>query len=313
MILFKTKRETSVEFHCKGAAISSIKTRNALELVMFNESARYQGIVGRCANRINNASFILNDQEYSLSGPLHGGIDGFDNAVWNLLSKAEDSVSFFLLDKDNNQGYPCDLLITATYKISETIDYLSIKLEISAKNQDSIRSTIFNPTIHTHFNLSGFKTDILAHTLQIPNQIAAIKVNDFLIPIGVSSDPLLSFRNEKQLGRDITMFDKDPFYGFDHYFKIKETESSVSLAAILKYSDVSLKVYTSSIGFQIYTGNWLNGEYKSRDGIVYNKWSCIAIEPMDPVDAINQEDRDLVIIKPGQEKRQFIEFKFTGI
>ena len=68
--------------------------------------------VGRFANRIGNARFVLDGKEYRLSancaGGHHihgGGTEGFANKVWE--SRVEtDRVVFSLFSPDGDQGYP---------------------------------------------------------------------------------------------------------------------------------------------------------------------------------------------------------------
>ena len=63
-----------------------------------NEGERYLGaVVGRCANRISNATFTLNDVEYQLTkndgeNTLHGGLIGADKRVWLMAKMASRAI-----------------------------------------------------------------------------------------------------------------------------------------------------------------------------------------------------------------------------
>lgn len=82
------------------------------------------GSIGRYANRIAGARFRLDGRDIVLapnegSNQLHGGPDGFDRRVWDLVAAdgAEDggSALFRLVSPDGDQGFPGAVTATATY------------------------------------------------------------------------------------------------------------------------------------------------------------------------------------------------------
>ena len=111
--------------------------------------------VGRFANRIGNARFVLDGKEYRLSancaGGHHihgGGTEGFANKVWE--SRVEtDRVVFSLFSPDGDQGYPGDLQAEVVYDWSDDCE-----LEITYYAKTSA-PTIINLTNHSYFNLKG--------------------------------------------------------------------------------------------------------------------------------------------------------------
>ena len=84
---------------------------------------KYMGaIVGRYANRIGGANFMLNGVEYPLyanDGPnsLHGGKAGFDKKIWTVEQLAGDSVTLSLVSPDGEEGYPGTLSVQVTYSL----------------------------------------------------------------------------------------------------------------------------------------------------------------------------------------------------
>src|SRR5438105_11891005 len=80
-------------------------------------------LVGRYGNRIARGKFKLNGKEYTLAvnnGPnaLHGGIKGFDKAVWepSIRTTPEGpALQLRYLSKDGEEGFPGNLAITALY------------------------------------------------------------------------------------------------------------------------------------------------------------------------------------------------------
>ena len=80
---------------------------------------RYFGaLIGRVANRIGGACFDLNGKHYPLAannGPncLHGGLRGFDRAVWE--AREEDgSLVLTLYSPDGEEGFPGTLVVRVT-------------------------------------------------------------------------------------------------------------------------------------------------------------------------------------------------------
>lgn len=131
-----------VSFSNYGARITSIKYKG-------KEIARNGFISGRCANRIENATFTLNGKEYQLdrnegNNHLHGGSNGFAKKTWELKAKTDKSISFFLHSPDGEMGYPGNLDITVTYTLS---DKNELVVEYHATTD---KDTILNPINHLY-------------------------------------------------------------------------------------------------------------------------------------------------------------------
>ena len=102
-----------------GCARSARKTRRCgFGLRQFRQLLTWASFlsatVGRYANRIAGGKFTLDGKEYKLAvnnGPnsLHGGIKGFDKAVWkaSVLGSSENpAVKFSYTSADGEEGYP---------------------------------------------------------------------------------------------------------------------------------------------------------------------------------------------------------------
>ena len=89
-----------------------------------NEGERYLGaVVGRCANRISNATFTLNDVEYQLpkndgENTLHGGLVGADKMVWDVVSANDSVIKMHALFEDGLDGFPGNLDVTMSYTLT---------------------------------------------------------------------------------------------------------------------------------------------------------------------------------------------------
>jgi len=112
-----------------GATVTSIRCRDRADIVdevvlgfdSFLDYLRpdlqarwpYLGsTLGRYANRIAGASFVIDGTRYALSANdgrnhLHGGLRGFDRAVWTMHPIAgANGVALSLVSPDGEQGYP---------------------------------------------------------------------------------------------------------------------------------------------------------------------------------------------------------------
>src|SRR6478735_9938267 len=144
-------------------------------------SPYFGAIVGRYANRIGRARFVLDGITYLLAAndgrnQLHGGPRGFGTRPWTILDHQPTSVSLALISQDGDMGYPGRLLATCTYTLSGPAT-LRVDLEAVADKRTPV-----NLTNHAYFNLDG-SPDISSHQLMIAADFITPTQPD-LIPTG---------------------------------------------------------------------------------------------------------------------------------
>jgi aldose 1-epimerase (EC 5.1.3.3) len=268
-------------------------------------------LVGRYANRIANAKFTLDGKTYTLAAnnngnSLHGGIKGFDKVIWNAEPLGDTSVKLTYFSKDGEEGYPGNLQAEVIYTLNADN---ALKIEYTATTD---KATPVNLTNHCYFNLSGgTDSTILDHELMLKAD-KYTKVNENLIPTGenppVSGTPM-DFTSAKKVGRDIAQVPG----GYDHNWVLNKSGNDLELAATLYHaaSGRFMEVFTTEPGVQFYSGNFLDGTLKGRDGINYVKHAGLCLETQHFPDSPNQPAFPNTILKPGEKYHQVTIYKFS--
>jgi len=285
----------------------------------FDNSPHLGGLVGRYANRIANGSFTLDGVKYSLpknNGPntLHGGIKGFDQAVWQGTAlKGNAGVAFSYLSKDGEEGFPGNLKVKVTYSLTEANE-LVINYEATTD-----KPTVLNLSQHSYFNLAGEGTgDILNHEVMI-NADRFTPVDSTMIPTGelrpVKGTPL-DFTTETKVGTRI-----DDNYeqlvlgkGYDHNFVLNRKAEGLALAARAYESRSGrvMEISTDQPGVQFYTGNFLDGTVTGKQGHVYKQRYGLCFETQHFPDSPNHPEFPSTVLRPGQTFHSHTIWKFSA-
>ena len=269
-----------------------------------SSTGNFGALIGRYGNRIANAKFSLDGEEYSLpandnSNCLHGGPNGFDRQVWTANQIADNAVELTYISKDGEAGFPGNLNVKVTYTLTDD-NAMDIKYEATTD-----KKTIVNLTNHSYFNLSGIPgSTILDHQLSI-NADNYTPVDSLLIPTGIETveGTPMDFRTDKTIGKDIGV-DYEPLVfgkGYDHNWVLKNEGKFDKVAEVAgDESGIHMSVLTDLPGVQIYTANFLDG-VKGRDGAVYEMRDAICLETQYYPDAIHHENFPGPICKKGEK------------
>jgi aldose 1-epimerase len=283
-----------------------------------NSSERYYGAtIGRCANRISNAKFILEGIEYSLEknigdNHLHGGIKGFHNVVWNAEQIDKNSLLLTYLSVDGEEGYPGNLNVELVYSLTNENE-----IKVAFKGATD-KTTIVNLTNHSFFNLNGQGSgSIEKHILEI-NAEYFTPMDENSIPFGilesVTGTPL-DFRNPVTIGGRINdnHIQLQNGKGYDHNFVLNKKPGerlSFTARAIGDESGIMMEVFTQEPGMQLYTGNFMKGQNTIKGGATDDYRSAFCLETQRFPDAANKPAFPSAILEPeGLYQTQTI-FKF---
>jgi len=279
------------------------------------EHPYFGAVVGRYANRIGAAKFVLDGVEYKLAANngdnhLHGGLKGFDKVVWKLDDlKAEGRsvlVKLSYISEDGEEGYPGNLACSVTYALTED-DELQISYEA-----DTDKTTVLNLTNHSYFNLAGQGTgDILGHELMLDADKYTV-VDEGLIPTGENrdvKDSPMDFTVSASIGSRI----EQTGAGYDHNYVLNSGGGSLALCA-RAYEPTTgrvMEVKTTEPGVQLYTGNFLDGSLTGKGGKKYEKHYAFCLETQHFPDSPNKSDFPSVVLNPGQKYATATVFKFS--
>jgi aldose 1-epimerase len=284
-------------------------------------------IVGRVANRIARGRFTLDGRTYVLAtndAPggvpchLHGGVRGFDQAVWAAEQTTRGGRPALRLrhtSPDGDEGYPGTLEVEVVYAL--TADG-ALRVDYAATTD---RATPVALTNHTYWNLRGEgDADVLAHVLTLQaSRYTPVDVG--LIPTGalaaVAGTPF-DFTTPHAIGARVDADDPQLRFagGYDHNFVLDgpwDGSDGFALAARVHEpaSGRVLEVRTTEPGVQLYSGNFLDGSLVGKSGRGYGRRSALCLETQHFPDSPNHPGFPSIVLRPGRPLRSTTVFRFS--
>ncbi|NDL66962.1 galactose mutarotase [Clostridiales bacterium F-3ap] len=281
----------------------------------------FGAIIGRTANRTENACFELEGVEYKLgknegNNHLHGGVAGFNKALWDaemVGSKDGESLLLSYLGKDGEEGYPGNLQARVRYTFT---DKNELVMEYGAISD---RDTVVNLTNHSYFNLSGHQSgSVLGHKLMICGD-RFTPIDSALIPSGeirsVAGTPM-DFMELTAIGARIGWDDGQLLHagGYDHNWilgnggKVPEKAAEV----VDETSGRVLEVFTTKPGIQFYSGNFLDSVL-GKEGALYGKRSGFCLETQYFPNSMKHKHFPSPVLKAGEEYRSTTIYRFSVV
>ncbi|GHU63451.1 aldose 1-epimerase [Clostridia bacterium] len=211
----------------------------------------FGAMVGRYANRIKGGVFELDGvsvqmEQNEFPNTLHGGFDLYSKRIWAVsrFSAEEGAVTFHLESPDGDQGLPGRARIDVSYRLTDSnrlvIHYQAV----------SDKTTVFNLTNHSYFNLNGSDAESAAdHDLRMfcekytPTDAELIPTGEILSVTGTQLD----FNAGKKIGSDFV---------YDHNYVITAPSLTEPFAVLhSEKTGITLRAYTDLPAVQVYTGN----------------------------------------------------------
>lgn len=275
-------------------------------------------IAGRYANRIRAGHFELDGESYQLPlnqagrHSLHGGGDGLGRSLWQLAASGEDFVALTHVSPAGDAGYPGTLATLCTYRLVGT----TLRIELSATTD---KATPVNLCHHSYFNLDG-GASILDHTLEVAGDFYT-PTDDDLIPTGeirlVAGTPY-DFRSARPIRRERS--DGGGLFHYDVNFMLRRDRLQPSGIAALPLAHagtvrspangLSLAVWTTEPGLQVYDGAKVDVPVPGLDGARYGSHAGLCLEPQHVPDSPNNPQFPNTVLRPGEVYRQVTEYRF---
>lgn len=290
----------------RGDVVDVVLGHNNLDEYLNSEEPFFGAVCGRTGNRIANGRFTLDGATYQLAinnGPnnLHGGLKGFNAVVWKAKQIDNQTLELTYFSKDGEEGFPGNLHVKMLYKLTDD-NAFEITYEATTD-----KATILNLTNHSYFNLSGEgDSSVHDHSLII-HASTYLPTDDTLIPYGKPEDVKgtpFDFMVAHTIGERIDEdFEQLHFgKGYDHTFVFDKKESELALAVECSSpkSGIEMKVYTTEPGVQMYTGNWMSGNFEGKHGHRYPARSAVCFETQHFPDSINKPEYPSVVLRPNE-------------
>jgi aldose 1-epimerase len=276
----------------------------------------FGALLGRNANRIAGGRFTLDGETYELSknengSTLHGGTVGFGKQFWSVAAAEETRIALRLTSPDGDQGFPGEVVVTATYQLESA----ALRLSFEAR---TTKPTPLSLSAHPYFNLDGpCARDCLDHRVEIFAP-AYLPTDEKQIPTGERcsvAGTVFDFRAPQRIGARIRERDEQLRFGrgYDHYYILPEDEVGRLRLAARAHAFASgrtLELLTTQRGLQFYSGNNLNGTAPGRGGF-YRQSAGFAFEPQGFPNAVNEPRFPTTVLRPGAAYREEIVYRFV--
>jgi aldose 1-epimerase len=280
----------------------------------------FGALIGRFANRIENARFSLNGVTYQLNknegeNHLHGGSIGYDKVLWEAQAvpgAGADNLVLRYVSRDGEEHYPGTLKIEVTYTLSDANE-LKIRYQ-AVCDQD----TVINLTNHTYFNLAGQAAGSIAdHRLTLhASRFTPVRKDG--IPTGEIRDVRgtpLDFRQSARIGDGLAAACEQlaAVQGYDHNFVLDDNGSHLKKIAELvdPASGRVMETYTTQPAVQFYSGNFLTGQLAGKGGYAYPSRSGLCLETQNFPNGMNCAAFLSPVLKAGEPYDQTTVYQFS--
>ena len=301
-----------------GKFIDVVLGHSSIEEYLKSEEPYFGAICGRTGNRIAKGKFTLDGKVYTLAvnnGPnsLHGGIKGFNAVVWDVVKESDNFIELHYLSVDGEEGYPGNLDVYVSYTLTNENEV------IISYRATTDQSTILNLTNHSYFNLSGAGDPYIGDHLLTIHADTYLPTDETAIPYGpaesVKGTPM-DFTTSHAIGERINDdFEQLRFgKGYDHTFVLnKKTSDEFAYFGVCESpkTGIVMEMFTDQPGVQIYTGNWMTGNFVAKNDMYYPERSAVCFETQHYPDSINKPDYPSVVLRPGEVFNSKTTYKFS--
>ena len=267
--------------------------------------------IGRFANRIADAQFTLDGVVYQLENndgenSNHGGNCGFNKRVFDYVI-GDGGVSFSVLSKDGEGGYPGNLRLTVNYRWTDLNELIITYTATSDKK------TIVNFTNHAYFNLLNTGQNIQDHLLTIYAD-EMLEADADYIPTGVIKAAGNKAFQHTPVKNNMTVND-DKVIGLNDCYLLNTNPDRLKPAAKLQEqtSGRSLEVFTTYPTLVLYTADYLQSKAPGHAMRNYQPFDGLCLECQHCPDSPNQPVFPSTVLNVGEVFEETIVYKFGTI
>ena len=279
----------------------------------------YQGlVVGRYANRIRDAKFVLDGNEYHTPNnqgtwTLHSG-GRFSFNIWDVEEVGDNFVTFKFFSPDMEDGFPGNFTMKVKYTFD---DSNALKIEYTVLSD---KKTVANPTNHSYFNLSADSSKTIEDEYLLVNADKFTETDDSQLPTGELGElkgTMMDFSTLHKIGDKID----EPFravidsIGYDNNYCLKDKKLGELTQAAVLYDEASgrnMEVWTDLVGIQVYCGGWLakdGNPGKGNSKVTYRRG--VALETQFYPDSVNHSNFPFKYVEANEEFKTITEFRFS--
>lgn len=285
-----------------------------------NTPSDFGASIGRYANRINQGRIVIDGQTIQLPQNnfghcLHGGPDGWQYQVYEAEQPDASTVVLTMNSPDGDADFPGAVTAVVTMKVTE-----DNAIDISYKAVTD-KKTVVNMTNHAYFNLSGDPTRRVDDHIMYINADNYTPVDNTFMTTGeilpVAGTPM-DFTKPVAIGQDIKNFEFEQVKfgnGFDHNWCLNTAGDDTQVAARVYCPEtgICLEVLTDEPGVQFYSGNFLDGTCKGKNGVVYQQSTGFCLETQKYPDTPNKPQWPSAFLEPGQTYTSHCVYRFSTV
>ncbi|ADG39688.1 aldose 1-epimerase [Leuconostoc kimchii IMSNU 11154] len=241
-------------------------------------------IIGRTAGRIADGRWTQNERNIVVptnenGHTLHGGPQGLSEQFFDVsINQEANEITLKRQQLSELDGFPGDINVQVTYQLTDD-NRVILKFTGEQLKADGV----FNPTIHSYFNLANPGVDnLLTHELWLNSQKHAA-INADKIPTGSlldNANTLFDFKNETNLGVILPKLrSKIKEGGLDDAFLVEPSLVKPVVVLTENNSGRRLSVYSDRNAVVAFTANQLDNDViKDTNRGEGHPWIAVALE-----------------------------------
>ena len=323
----------SVVILTRGATVQSIKTPDkfgniddvclgfdTLQPYIDYKNLYMGAVVGRVANRISDAKFVMDCKEYCLTKnykdkyQINGGFNGFDTMIWDMIKEKPNGIVLQHINPHGMEGYPGKLNATVTYTLDDCNNFRMCFEATSNKK------TPVNMSNYLYLNLAGHhsrKEGLFEHNIKIRCS-KIVETDKERIPTGclmpVKHSPY-DLRKYVNLGKRLKKFFTYPIKGFDDLYCIdsKPDEMVYVSKVIHPCTGRMLEVLTNQNAVQFGTCSEfpdIGDPIIGKSHAIYAQYGGFYLATQNYPDAVNNCHFPCTLIKPKEKYCHDVIYRF---